>query len=54
MSDWTLNDEQVRKILETEPKEIKEIKVFSDIYLTKEDRIKHATKILEEWKNKHE
>lgn len=49
MADWTLNEEQVKKIVETEPIKVPESKVFNDIHLSKEERIKHAKEILEKW-----
>jgi predicted ribosome quality control (RQC) complex YloA/Tae2 family protein len=51
MENWTLTEEQVKQILETEPREIPESNVFIDTQLSKEERIKHAKQLLEKWKN---
>ena len=52
---WTLTElteEQIQKILDTEPRKIEESDVFNDIHLSKEESLKHARKILDTWKNK--
>lgn len=42
-----ITEEMAQKIIDAEPIEIKETGVFSDLKLTKEERIKHAKKIIE-------
>lgn len=49
MNKWTLNEEQVKLILNTKPVQIKESDVFSDIHLSQEERRKHASAILKKW-----
>lgn len=50
MGNWTLNDEQAQKIIETEPTKVKKPNYFNGFHLSKEDRIKYAKKALEKWK----
>lgn len=51
MEEWTLNEEQINKIIETKPRKIPESTVFNDLSLPKEERIKHASMILRIWKS---
>lgn len=44
----TLNEEECKLILNTPPIEIKESGVFNDIHLSKEERVEHARRILDE------
>lgn len=50
MEDWTINEEQANKILETNPITITESNVFNDLDITKEERIKRATRVLRNWR----
>jgi hypothetical protein len=43
---WTLNEEQAKKIVESEPIKITESEVFNDLTLPKKERIKNAQKII--------
>ena len=52
MSDWVLSEEQVKKILNTEPIKLKELGAFSNIKLSEEERVKQAKKILGSRKEK--
>lgn len=47
MRDWTLSEEQAKKILNTEPIKLKESKFVSNLYLTEEKQIEIAKKILD-------
>jgi hypothetical protein len=45
-TDLTLNESEAVKILKTPRRSIKETDVFNDINLSHEEKIKHATNIL--------
>lgn len=47
---YTLNEEQALQILNTEPAVIKESNVKNDLFMTREERIENARKILKDWK----
>lgn len=49
---FSLNEEDVQKLISTPIKTIKESNVFNDIKLNEKDRVAHATKIMasRKWK----
>lgn len=50
--EYTLNEQEASKILNTPRTIIKEINIFNDIYLAKNERIAHAANILKSRKCK--
>lgn len=47
---YILTEEMVQKIIDTPPIEIMESGIRNDLFLSKAERVKHAEKILENWK----
>lgn len=49
---FSLNEEEVQKLISTPIKTIKESYIFNDIELNEKDRVAHATKIMasRKWK----